>query len=247
MCTRDISYFAPLSPFPPHFSSSFLRPVFFYLSLSPAFRERIFPCRNSFPLVRAFPASRIYPACFPFFNLFLLPSSFYLTPLLPSRTAGPVTCPPFFSLSLFPPPSPLSQPGGIFVLFYFLRPSPVHFSFSFDAYAAPCPFRAVVRAVASFIVFVPRCVFLPYTATAALPSPRPISLQVFRARKRALSYFARLSFFLAFVPPAGEAAASASARAIRYVTFSAFLFGMYVRYPIRDPRYPVSILSSSVA
>lgn len=78
-----------------------------------------------------------------------------------------------------------SQPrtARIFVLFYFRR---FHFSFPFDAYAALCPFR-VVRAVASFIVFVPRCPLRSRVAAVA-----PIPLQVFHARKRVFSYFSRL-------------------------------------------------------
>lgn len=77
--------------------------------------------------------------------------------------------------------------GRIFVLFYFRH---LHFSFSFDAYAALCQFRAV-RAVASFIVFVSRC---PSCSRVAYGAAAPIPLQVFHARKRAFSYFSRLPF-----------------------------------------------------
>lgn len=109
--------------------------------------------------------------------------------------------------------------GEVFVLFYFRR---LHFSFSFDAYVALCPFR-VVRAVVSFIVFVRRCP--PCCCVAAAD---PIPLQVFHARKRAFSYFSPL-----FSHSSHRRARARSAT--RYVTFSVFLFGMYARYPIRDP------------
>lgn len=84
------------------------------------------------------------------------------------------------------------------------------------------------------------------------PSRPPIPHQVFHARKRVLSYFSSraLSFprVLVSLPPQ-RALARAISRAIRryYVTFSAFLFGMYARYPIRDPFHLVSILSFSAA
>lgn len=139
-----------------------------------------------------------------------------------------VTSSPFFFLTI-------PAPCRIFVLFYFRR---LHFSSSFDAYVALCPFRAV-RAVVSFIVFVPRCPHCFRSVAAAAPIP----LQVFHARKRAFSYFPPL--FLAFVSPMRGRALARSAT--RYVTFSVFLFGMYARYPIRDPFYLVFILSFSTA
>lgn len=126
------------------------------------------------------------------------------------RTSRLVTSFPFF-LAI---PAPC---GRIFVPFYFCR---LHFSFSFDAYVALCPFR-VVRTVASFIVFAPRCP--PYSCVAAA------ALSRFSTHVNARSLIFLSSLFLAFVPP--------SARAIRYVTFSVFLFGMYAQYPIRDPFY----------
>lgn len=117
----------------------------------------------------------------PFFNLLPFPFSFYLTPLLPSYAV--LSDFSHFLLAI-------SQPRRIPVLFYFRR---LHFSFSFDAYAALCPFRVVrAVAVASFIVFVPRC---PPPCCRVAGAATPIPLQVFYARKRAaFSYFSRLPF-----------------------------------------------------
>lgn len=131
--------------------------------------------------------------------------------------------------------------GRIFVLFYFRR---LHFSFSFDAYAALCPFR-VVRAAAPFIVFVPRCPPCPpppLASSSPVKRPRPRYLSRFSTHVNARSLIFLGSLFLAFALPS-----RVSARATRYVTFSVFLFGMYARHPIRDPFYLVSILSFSAA
>lgn len=128
--------------------------------------------------------SRTYSAS-PFFNPFLLPFSFYLTPLLPSYTALGDSFPFFLS-----PPTPR---GGIFSFISvipFIPPSRSTLTSLFVH-------STYVRAGASFIVFVPRC---PPHSRA--PSAAPIPILVFHARKRALSYFPRLPF--SRVRPASE-------------------------------------------
>lgn len=75
------------------------------------------------------------------------------------RTPRPVTS----FLLFFRSPSPSAAESSFSFIFVV---HPLHFSFSFDAYAALCPRRS--RATASFIVFIPRCP--PYFSDVA---PRP--------------------------------------------------------------------------
>lgn len=89
------------------------------------------------------------------------------------------------------------------------------------------------------------CICSPVSFLFRVASASPIPIQVFHARKRALSYFSRLPF--SRVRHRAQASISAIRRHPLYVTFSVFLFGMYARYPIRDPFYLVSILSFSSA
>lgn len=152
------------------------------------FHSRLFHTYFTFLLLSLFLSFLLLSPSHSFFNLFLFAFSFYLTPLLPSYTAlGDFS---LFFLSCHS--SSVRAPGRIFVLFYFRR---LHFSFSFDAYVALCPFR-VVRAVASFIVFVPRCPPCLLCSAATAPIPLQVSTHV---NARSLIFLG--SLFLAFVPP----------------------------------------------
>lgn len=103
-------------------------------------------------------------------------------------------------------------------------------------------FVRVVRATASFIVFVPR--YPPLLSRRSHSRPRYL-FQIFHARirvyKRALSYFPRSPLFSRspWTRPRD------SPHPLRDI--SRFPFRMYARCLIRDPFYFVSILSSFVA
>lgn len=202
------------------------------------FHSRLFHTYFTFLLLSLFLSFLLLSPSHSFFNLFLFAFSFYLTPLLPSYTALGDFSLFFFSCHS----SSVRAPGRIFVLFYFRR---LHFSFSFDAYVALCPFR-VVRAVASFIVFVPRCppCLLCSAATA------PIPLQVFHARKRAFSYFSRLPFSRVRPTIAREHPARS---ATWHFPFSFSVCTLGIRYVIRStlswycPFLPRKVHSSGVS
>lgn len=84
----------------------------------------------------------------------------------------------------------------------------------------------------------------PYYYLVAAVRPPPRYLSRFSTHVNACSLIFLGSLFLAFVSPLPTPPPLPPAR---YVTFSVFLFGMYARYPIRDPFYLVSILSFSGA
>lgn len=147
--------------------------------------------------------SRSLSFCFPVFQSLFVSFFILLDATFALVHRRPVTFPFFFFffISFFvSPPHRLVLPAmrdGIFGLFYSRRP--LHFSFSFDAYAVLCPFR-VVRAVASFIVFVPRCP--PYCLVAAAANLPPLRyLSRFSTHVNARSLIFLGSLFLAFVLP----------------------------------------------